>query len=745
MAPQALGWAADPTVVKGGTFLDVGDAERARILDVARRLSSVRWPAIAAVTATVASAATVAGIWVIAPVLAYLCLLPLLARLANESEQPECVLFGSLGLAQLAIVASLGLAEAWGIEGLGLMVLPVVVASVLFPPRTLIAFTIASVLVMLGAAGVIDPSRVASEPPVLLLPIGVLLCVAVPGAAVRASDESSRGTAIADALTGALNRMALEARVSELMTHSHGEEVPVGVIIADLDHFKSVNDELGHDAGDAVLCAAVERMRAQLDRFTPLYRVGGEEFIVLVPGASVDEVAELADRLRLAVAADPVQGRVITMSFGVASGTLHDHPFDELLAEADEALYAAKGAGRNRVVRAVDRVPGTLQPVSDEATAPELYAEPAEASEVVVAEPSGDRVDAARELLGNGNGSWLVRDELERDHLRDLNDRLSATHNAAFVFVFAALVASIPWLGWKLFIPAAVVIPFYVTVEHNLHRFRRPEYALMAAWVMVQLSLLAGAAIVPDPAPYQLLLFVAMLVGTAAVFPARGVVFAAGANTVIVIGAGMVANPELLLASPGLAAGPVSLIVLIALTSAVTGRSALDHRADAVVDPLTGLLNRSALQARVAELTHLSELGQARVAVIVCDLDGFKGINDTRGHGVGDEVIRTVGGAMRNHLRGFEWAFRLGGDEFVILLPHGEDEAAAVAERLRCVIGELQVQGVLVTGSFGVAASKVDEAFDFDHVFRRADAALYEAKRAGRNRVEIHPDQRAAG
>ncbi|MBO9533121.1 MAG: diguanylate cyclase, partial [Solirubrobacteraceae bacterium] len=351
---------------------------------------------------------------------------------------------------------------------------------------------------------------------------------------------------------------------------------------------------------------------------------------------------------------------------------------------------------------------------------------------------------AARELLGNGNGSWLVRDELERDHLRDLNDRLSSTHNAAFGFVAAALVASIPWLGWKLFIPALLVIPFYVAVEHSLHRFRRPEYALMGAWVLVQLSLMAGAAIVPIPAPYQLLLFVAMLVGTAAVFPARGVVFAAGANAVIIVGAGLVANPELLMREPGLAAGPLSLVVLIALTSAVTGRSALDHRADAVVDPLTGLLNRAALQARIAELAHLSALERSRVAVIVCDLDGFKGINDTRGHGVGDEVIRAVGAAMRNHLRGFEWAFRLGGDEFVILLPHGDDEAAAVAERLRGVVEDLRIRGVLVTGSFGVAASDVDEDFDFDRVFRRADAALYEAKRKGKNQVSID-DARAAG
>lgn len=729
--------------MKAEGFLDVGDAERTRILDVARRLGSVRWPAIAIVIATLACVASVAGYGVIPPVLLYLCLLPLMARLAAQSERPECVLFGALGFGQLAIVASLGLASAWGIEGLGLMVLPVVVASVLFPPRTLIAFVSVSVLIMLGAAALIDPSRVAAEPPVLFLPLGVLLCVAVPGAAVRASDESSRGTAIADALTGALNRMALEARVSELRTHSHGQDVPVGVIIADIDHFKRVNDELGHEAGDVVLCAVVERMRATLDRFTPLYRVGGEEFIVLVPGADIDEVTQIAESLRAVVAAQPVEHRIVTMSFGVASAKLADRPFDELLAEADQALYAAKHAGRNRVIRAVDGAASGLVAVPGEG-APELYAEAAEASDIVVDAPSDDHVEAARDLLGNGNGSWLVRDELERDHLRDLSARLSATHNAAFVFVFAALVASIPWLGWKLFIPAAIVIPFYVAVEHGLHRFRRPEYALMAAWVMVQLSLLAGAAIVPQPAPYQLLLFVAMLVGTAAVFPARGVVVAAGANALIIVGAGIVANAELIIAQPGLAAGPLSLVVLIALTSAVTGRSALDHRADAVVDPLTGLLNRAALQARVAELTHISELEQSRVAVIVCDLDGFKGINDSRGHGVGDEVIRTVGSTLRTHLRGFEWAFRLGGDEFVILLPYGEDEAAAIAERLRSVIEALRVQGVLVTGSFGVAASEVNEVFDFDRVFRRADAALYEATRAGRNRVEIDAAQRRA-
>ncbi len=472
--PQYLKGVADGSGVMLSRSLNVGDAERTRILDIARRLASVRWPAGMAITAAVAAIATVSGPAVMLPVVAYFLVLPLLAAAARRSERPERVLVGALLLAQVAIVGGLLLAENWGIEGLGLMVLPVVVASMLLPPRTLVVIVAASVLIMLAAAGLVDPERVADEPPVLLLPLGVLLCVAVPGAAVRALDETSRGTAIADALTGALNRMALEARIGELMSTSRGRDVPVGVIIADLDHFKRVNDEHGHDTGDLILCGAVDRLRERLDRFTPLYRVGGEEFIVLVPGASVEAVAELAEQLRAAVADEPIHDLPVTLSLGVASGSLSERPFHELLAEADQALYAAKDGGRNRVVQAVEQPAQELRAVGA-ARREAPVADAAAAGEQVVAAPSADRLEAARELLGNGNGSWLVRDELERDHVRDLVTQLHRTHNAAFAFVFAALVASIPWLGWKLFVPAALVIPVYVAVERNLHRFKRPR------------------------------------------------------------------------------------------------------------------------------------------------------------------------------------------------------------------------------------------------------------------------------
>ena len=134
-------------------------------------------------------------------------------------------------------------------------------------------------------------------------------------------------------------------------------------------------------------------------------------------------------------------------------------------------------------------------------------------------------------------------------------------------------------------------------------------------------------------------------------------------------------------------------------------RSDIQHRSDAVIDQLTGMLNRKALGARAVELAQQSEVTGEPVGMIVADLDHFKQINDTRGHGVGDVVLNEVAYTLRKQLRAFDLAYRLGGEEFLILLP-GSDvvHSAELAERLREAV---------------------------------RDAALYEAKRRGRNRVCI--------
>jgi diguanylate cyclase (GGDEF)-like protein len=166
-------------------------------------------------------------------------------------------------------------------------------------------------------------------------------------------------------------------------------------------------------------------------------------------------------------------------------------------------------------------------------------------------------------------------------------------------------------------------------------------------------------------------------------------------------------------------------------------RSDIQHRSDAVIDPLTGMLNRKALSSRVDELAQQSAFTGESVGIIIGDLDHFKQINDTRGHSIGDVVLREVAYQLRKQLRAFDLAYRLGGEEFLILLP-GSDlaQSAELAEQLRqCVADNRVAGGVAVTMSFGVGSSRNGEAFDYAKVFKRADAALYRAKGNGRDQV----------
>jgi len=166
------------------------------------------------------------------------------------------------------------------------------------------------------------------------------------------------------------------------------------------------------------------------------------------------------------------------------------------------------------------------------------------------------------------------------------------------------------------------------------------------------------------------------------------------------------------------------------------GRSAVGHRGAGIVDELTGLLNRTALTARVLELDAQSASAPRQVGMLLIDVDHFKQINDRVGHAAGDLVLREAGARIRAALRSYESAYRIGGEEVLILLPHADVEAATeVAERLRSVVGESPCGGLAVTISVGVGVTAPGEQFVFGDVFQRADAALYEAKRLGRDQV----------
>jgi diguanylate cyclase (GGDEF)-like protein len=158
----------------------------------------------------------------------------------------------------------------------------------------------------------------------------------------------------------------------------------------------------------------------------------------------------------------------------------------------------------------------------------------------------------------------------------------------------------------------------------------------------------------------------------------------------------------------------------------------------ALADGLTGLANRrAAADALHAEAARAQRL-ETPLSVVLADLDGFKEVNDVHGHAVGDEVLRVFADVLRETLRESDVAVRWGGEEFLLLLPGADEEGAAqLADRVRIALAEREIEGapdLRVTASFGVA--EYEGQSNTEQLVDAADAALYRAKRAGKNRVE---------
>jgi two-component system, cell cycle response regulator len=181
-----------------------------------------------------------------------------------------------------------------------------------------------------------------------------------------AARESLRFAATHDSVTGLLNRAEIIAFLQRELARGRREKRPVGIVLADLDHFKRVNDTFGHSAGDAVLQETARRFRADLRAYDGVGRYGGEEFLLIMPGCHLDSTVQRADGIRRIIERDPViapQGSVsTTVSMGVTvADCARDTSVEALLESADEALYRAKHGGRNRV-ECGDRALADLKP-----------------------------------------------------------------------------------------------------------------------------------------------------------------------------------------------------------------------------------------------------------------------------------------------------------------------------------------------------------------------------------------------
>jgi diguanylate cyclase (GGDEF)-like protein len=221
----------------------------------------------------------------------------------------------------------------------------------------------AGIMVYRAVALVIDPGLVTgvfqlTHVQLLTYAVGsVLPVIATVGFLLMCTERSQRElerAARVDYLTDCYNRRAIEEQGARAMAAARRHGMPLAVLVIDIDHFKRINDELGHAAGDQALVQSVARIRAEMRAEDVLGRLGGEEFIVLMPNTDMASAVSAGERIRLGFASRPLllaEGRRgATLSIGVAMLAPVDRHFSQLLQRADRAMYAAKNAGRNLVM-----------------------------------------------------------------------------------------------------------------------------------------------------------------------------------------------------------------------------------------------------------------------------------------------------------------------------------------------------------------------------------------------------------
>ena len=293
-------------------------------------------------------------LFLIAPALA---VMGITRWLHDRVQHPQAVTAAAFACLEVVIAVSVVCSGGGTSPLLPLLAVPVFSQAICFRPPVFLAGVAASAAVAVPAA-LLSTAGAVDAPPWLHLAgyLALLVNVAGGGHLLVSADRDSRDDAVVDRMTGLFNRKTLADRFAAAQREARAADGSVGLVMVDVDHFKAINDTHGHDRGDQVLQQLADRLRTTLRDTDVPYRVGGEEFVVLLPGRDAESAQRVAERIRAAVAAEPLAGLPVTVSAGVVSAAGEELTLPELMRAADAALYRAKDAGRNRVVAAdVDR------------------------------------------------------------------------------------------------------------------------------------------------------------------------------------------------------------------------------------------------------------------------------------------------------------------------------------------------------------------------------------------------------
>jgi diguanylate cyclase (GGDEF)-like protein len=339
--------------MRDSSWLCPTPGHRERFLDMQERLRLARLLTIVMGAVVAAALAPRVGTTLIVACIAMVAIVVIGGARLDRRRRPELWIFASTVLnIQLALAAGVVVTGGPKTNFSCLLVIPVVMVAARFSNRGLIiGAPISAALIVATTLGA-DPGYVVAHPESIVVPLALVLCCAAYLSPLVASDVRHRADSTLDQLTGLLNRRALEPRFAEVAEQAALARQPISLVALDIDHFKAVNDQHGHAMGDAVLRDVAYALRQNLRTFELLYRLGGEEFLLLLPGADRNDASRIAETLRAAVERLHPGGLAITCSFGVATSSGDAAAFAPLMEDVDAALYAAKRLGRNRVQHA---------------------------------------------------------------------------------------------------------------------------------------------------------------------------------------------------------------------------------------------------------------------------------------------------------------------------------------------------------------------------------------------------------
>jgi diguanylate cyclase (GGDEF)-like protein len=327
------------------------EARRERLLDMEQRVRRYRTACFAILAIALVAVGPQVGWWWIAPLAAGFLGFSVADRFMRSSQRPWLWVAGAWGALPLLLAAAVIATGGPTSPALVWFALPAVTLGVRFEPWGMVVGTIYILALLLLSTVAVDPASAADHSKTLVAAVALVLSTVILSGALVESDRAHRRRSTLDPLTGLFNRNALEQRLAELdgQPCNEAEGLSHALLLCDLDHFKRINDQLGHAAGDAVLQDVAYVMRAALRAGDSIYRVGGEEILVVLPGASRDDALEIAERLRCEVRERRPVGVAVTISIGVAVSQPDSVDTDDLVARADKALYAAKAGGRDIV------------------------------------------------------------------------------------------------------------------------------------------------------------------------------------------------------------------------------------------------------------------------------------------------------------------------------------------------------------------------------------------------------------